>query len=419
MTELPLPDSLDLERKKVLMRVDLNVSLDKEGAISDETRIRGMMPTVRKVLERNGSLILMSHFGRPKGSGDPECSLQRIVGELSELLGVNVHFVDDCIGEKVEQAVRDLEPGSVLLLENLRYYEEEKKGDREFARKLAALGDVYINDAFGVVHRPHASVAVVPDFFDPGQRSFGYLMRAELAHIDKALFEPERPFAAVIGGAKVSDKIGTILSLLERVDHLLIGGAMAYTFIRAEGGRTGDSKVEEDKFELAEQIFHKAEENGNRLHLPSDTIIADEFSNEANIDKCPIDDIPKGWMGMDIGPDTIEAHRQLLLDSSTIIWNGPMGVFEMENFQKGTLAIADATAEATDAGAFSLVGGGDSLSAINRFGLRDRIGFVSTGGGAMLGYIEGKELPGIQAIAAQPSFASGSEGSESRPTPRS
>ncbi len=365
-----------------------------------------MMPTVRKVLARNGSIILMSHFGRPERKGDPENSLGRIVQELSELLGVRVDFVDDCIGPDVEKAVEGMAPGSVLLLENLRYYEEEKNGDQRFARKLASLGDVYINDAFGVVHRPHASVAMVPEFFDPEQRAFGYLMRAELAHIDKALLEPEKPFAAVIGGAKVSGKIGTILSLLERVDHLLIGGAMAYTFIRAQGGRTGDSKVEEDKFGLAEQIFQKAEENGNRLHLPSDTVIADELSNGANIDVCPIDDIPKGWMGMDIGPETIDAHRKLLLNASTIIWNGPMGVFEMENFQKGTLSVANAIAEATDVGAFSLVGGGDSLSAINRFGLRDRIGFVSTGGGAMLEYIEGKELPGLKVMADQPSIAS-------------
>lgn len=413
MMELPLPDAIDLEQKRVLMRVDLNVSLDRNGSISDDTRIRGMMPTVRKVLERNGKVVLMSHFGRPKKRGDPETSLGRIVDELSELLGVKVDFVDDCIGEKAQSAVDAMEAGSVLLLENLRYYDEEKKGDRAFAEKLARLGDVYINDAFGVVHRAHASVAVVPEFFEPEERSFGYLMRSELAHIDKALYEPERPFVGVIGGAKVSDKIGTILSLLERVDHLLIGGAMAYTFIRARDGRTGDSKVEEDKLQEALDIFNKAEEFGNRLHLPSDTIIADEFSNDANIDKCPIDDIPKGWMGMDIGPDTIGSHRELLHEASTIVWNGPMGVFELENFQKGTLSIAEATAESTDAGAFSLVGGGDSLGAINRFGLRDRIGFVSTGGGAMLEYIEGKELPGLTAMVDQLSLAPRSEGQSS------
>ncbi|MFB6257712.1 MAG: phosphoglycerate kinase [Flavobacteriales bacterium] len=406
MKDLPLPDILDLEGKRVLMRVDLNVSLEKDGTISDDTRIRGMIPTVRKVLDQNGTVILMSHFGRPKEKGDPECSLERIVDELSGLLGVQVRFIQDCIGEDVEKEVNAAEPGSLFLLENLRYYDEEKKGDRDFARQLAALGDVYINDAFGVVHRPHASVAVVPAFYEVGCRAFGYLMRAELAHIDKALLEPERPFAAVIGGAKVSDKIGTIMSLMKRVDHLLIGGAMAYTFIKAQGANTGGSKVETDKLEMAGQIFEKAEEFGNHLHLPVDTIIADQFSNDANIDKCPIDDIPEGWMGMDLGPDSIEAHRRILLDASTIIWNGPMGVFEMENFQKGTLAIAEATAEGTDRGAFSLVGGGDSLSAINRFGLRDRIGFVSTGGGAMLEYIEGKELPGLAAMTDQASVSS-------------
>ncbi len=406
MMELPLLDSLDLEEKRVLMRVDLNVSLNKDGTIRDDTRIRGMIPSVRKVLEKKGTLILMSHFGRPKRKGDPESSLGRIVDELSQLLDVKVDFVDDCIGEKVERKVADAPSGSVILLENLRDYDEEKKGDEEFAGQLAKLADVYVNDAFGVVHRAHASVAVVPRFFGTESRAFGYLMRAELAHIDKALLDPERPFVAVIGGAKVSDKIGTILSLLERVDHLLIGGAMAYTFVRAKGGETGDSKVEEDKFQMAERIFEKAEEFGNRLHLPEDTIIADEFSDEANIDKCPIDAIPQGWMGMDLGPATIEKHRELLLNASTIIWNGPMGVFEMENFQKGTLAIAEATAEATDKGAFSLVGGGDSLGAINRFGLRDRIGFVSTGGGAMLEYIEGNELPGLKVMTDQLSVAS-------------
>jgi phosphoglycerate kinase len=413
MMELPLPEAIELDQKRVLMRVDLNVSLDEDGAISDDTRVRGMIPTVRKVLEREGKVILMSHFGRPERKGDPACSLGRIVDELGELLSVNVDFVDDCIGEKARDAVERMEPGSVLLLENLRYYDEEKKGDRGFAEQLAALGDVYINDAFGVVHRPHASVSVLPEFFDDEHRAFGYLMRSELAHIDKALLDPERPFVAVIGGAKVSDKIGTILSLLEKVDHLLIGGAMAYTFVRARGGRTGDSKVEEDKLEMAERIFAKAEEFGNRLHIPTDTIIADEFSEDANIDKCPIDDIPKGWMGMDIGPDTVQAHREILLASSTIIWNGPMGVFEMESFQKGTLSVAEATAEATDAGAFSLVGGGDSLGAINRFGLRSRIGFVSTGGGAMLEYIEGKELPGLTAMVDQFSLAPRSEGQSS------
>lgn len=409
MINIPFLDSIDLEEKRVLMRVDLNVSLDKDGSISDDTRLRGMIASVRKVLEKKGTLILMSHFGRPDGKGDPENSLQLIVGQLSQILDAPVDFVDDCIGEKVEAKLERAEAGSLILLENLRYYDEEKNGNEVFAKKLASLADVYVNDAFGVVHRSHASVAVVPKFFDEERRAFGYLMRAELAHIDKALLKPERPFVAVIGGAKVSDKIGTILSLLKRVDHLLIGGAMAYTFVHARGGNTGDSKVEDNKLDLAERIFQKAEEYGNRLHLPSDSLVADEFSNEANIDKCPIDDIPKGWMGMDIGPDTIEEHRELLLNASTIIWNGPMGVFEMENFQKGTLAVANACAEATDQGAFSLVGGGDSLGAINRFGLRDRIGFVSTGGGAMLEYIEGKELPGIAAMTDQASVSSRSE----------
>lgn len=397
--EIPLPDRLEMKDKRVLLRADLNVSLDKDGSITDDSRIRGVLPTIRKVLEEGGSLVIMSHFGRPKEKGDPECTLERIVPELSSILEVEVDFIKDCIGEEVEARVNEMSPGSVLLLENLRYYDEEKKGNPEFARKLASLGDLYINDAFGVVHRPHASVAKVPELFSEEERSFGYLINSELSHIDKALLAPERPLVGVIGGAKVSDKIGTITSLLEKVDDLLIGGAMAYTFIASKGGRTGDSKVEEDKYELAERIFQKAEENGNRLHLPADSMIADEFSENANIDKCPVDDIPKGWMGMDIGPEGIRNYQEILRKASTIIWNGPMGVFEMEPFRKGTLAVAEAAAEATDAGAFSLIGGGDSLSAINRFGLRDRISFVSTGGGAMLEYIEGKELPGLQAMS--------------------
>lgn len=399
--EIPLIDQLDIKDKRVLLRADLNVSLDKDGSIKDDTRIRGVIPTIRKILEQNGTVIMMSHFGRPERKGDPSTSLRLIVEELSEILGIEVRFVPDCIGEKAEQAIAEAPHGSVLLLENLRYYEVEKEGDREFARKLASLADLYVNDAFGVVHRAHASVSVVPTFFEEEQRAFGYLIRSELAHIDKALLEPERPLIGVLGGAKVSDKIGTIMSLLKRVDRLLIGGAMANTFIRAKGGRTGDSKVEADKFEMAEQIFRASEENGNRLHLPSDCIIADELSNEANIDKCPIDDIPEGWMGLDIGPDTVEEYKEILQGAGTIVWNGPMGVFEMEHFQNGTLSVAEAIAEATDLGAFSLVGGGDSLSAINRFGLRNRISFVSTGGGAMLEYIEGKELPGLKAMTGQ------------------
>jgi len=381
-----------------LIRVDFNVPLDEQYHITDDTRITAAVPTIRKVLGDGGSVILMSHLGRPKDGPSEKYSLKHLLPHLGDLLGTPVLFAGDCIGEEAVQKARDLKPGEVLLLENLRFYKEEEKGNEGFAEKLARLGDVYVNDAFGTAHRAHASTAVIARFFPPGQRMFGLLMESEVASAEKVLHQSEKPFTAIIGGAKVSDKILIIENLLERATDIIIGGGMAYTFFRAMGGHTGKSLVEEDRVQTAADLMKKAEAKGVCLHLPSDSIIADQFSPGANVSSALSNTIPDGWMGLDIGMMACEMFTKVIHSSRTILWNGPMGVFEMEKFQHGTRCVAQAVAEATDRGAFSLVGGGDSVSAVNQFGYANRVSYVSTGGGALLEYFEGKELPGIAAV---------------------
>lgn len=384
--------------KKVLIRVDFNVPLDEQYQITDDTRIRAAIPTIKKIQADGGSVILMSHFGRPKEGPAEKYSLRHLLPHLKELLGTEVQFASDCIGEEAQNKARSLKPGEVLLLENLRFYKEEEKGDKEFAKKLASLGDVYVNDAFGTAHRAHASTAVIAEFFPPEHRHFGLVMEGEVASAEKVLHSSEKPFTAIIGGAKVSDKIMIIENLLDRASDIIIGGGMAYTFYKAMGGHVGKSLVEEDRVDTARELLKKAEAKGVCLHLPSDSIIADKFAADAEVSSSLSNTIPDGWMGLDIGPLSCETFAKVIHNSKTILWNGPMGVFEMEKFQHGTKAIAQAVADATANGAFTLVGGGDSVSAINQFGLADQVSYVSTGGGAMLEYFEGKELPGIAAI---------------------
>jgi phosphoglycerate kinase len=340
----------------------------------------------------------MSHLGRPKDGPTEKYSLKHLIPHLSDLLGQQVEFADDCIGPEAVEKAKELTNGQVLLLENLRFYKEEEKGDAEFAKKLAALGDIYVNDAFGTAHRAHASTTVIAQFFPDDAKCFGYLMAAELSNAEKVLNNAERPFTAIMGGAKVSDKIELIEQLMSKVDNLIIGGGMAYTFAKAQGGKIGKSLVEEDKLDLANSILAKAKAKGINLMLPTDSIIADNFSNDANTDIAQNDNIKDGWMGLDIGPDSIKVFSKVVEDSKTILWNGPMGVFEMEKFEKGTKAIADAVVKATENGAFSLIGGGDSAAAVAKFGLTNDVSYVSTGGGALLEYMEGKELPGVKAI---------------------
>ncbi len=387
----------DLSGKKVLIRVDLNVPLDKNFEVTDETRIKAALSTIRKVIDDGGSAILLSHLGRPKGF-DQSCSLKHLIPRLNELLGRDIHFAPDCIGDIARHKADQLKPGEVLLLENLRFHPEEKEGDQNFGEELAALGTFYINDAFGVAHRAHTSTATIAEFFEADKRSLGYLIEREIQNLDHILETPGRPMTGIIGGTKVSGKINTIFRLLERIDRLLIGGGMTYTFVKARGGNVGDSVVEADKLQMAEDIMRKADERGVDLYIPTDSIIADEFSNEANTDQCRVDDIPEGWMGMDLGNETIQTYRQVIEGSKSILWNGPMGVFEKPNFEQGTRAVAESVVKATREGAFSLVGGGDSVGALQRFGMVDEVSFVSTGGGAMLEFIEGKELPGISAF---------------------
>ena len=389
-------DSYNFSDKKAIIRVDFNVPLNEQFEITDDTRIRAALPTIKKVLEGNGSAILMSHLGRPKGK-DEKFSLKHIVAHLSKSIGVEVKFADDCIGESARTMAAELKPGEVLLLENLRYYDEEKKGDEGFAKKLADLADLWINDAFGTAHRAHASTAVIAKFF-PEAKMFGYVMEGELSSVDKVLKDTKRPLTAIMGGAKVSSKIEIIKTLMSKVDHLIIGGGMTYTFVKAMGGTIGNSLVEDDKLETAKEILQKAKENNVKLHLASDALIADDFSNEANTQTCDVNAIPEGWMGLDVAEETIESFKKVIEESKTILWNGPVGVFEMDTFAKGTKAIADAIVTATEKGAFSLIGGGDSVAAINKYGLADKVSYVSTGGGALLEYIEGKELPGVKAI---------------------
>ncbi len=397
--------NLDVTGKKVLMRVDFNVPLNADHQVTDDTRIKGALPTINYVLENGGSAILMSHLGRPMkklkedGSIDKEkFSLEHVVSRLSELLGRPVKFSPEAVGPEAKAAADQLQAGEVLLLENTRFYPGEKKGDSDFARQLAALGDVYINDAFGSAHRAHASTTTVAEFFDPAQRSFGYLMGNELENAKKLLEAPPRPYIAIIGGAKVSDKILLLEKLLDNVDELIIGGGMAYTFFRAKEGQVGNSLVEEDKIELAKTLLEKAQEKDVQVHLPVDSVIADNFSNDAERNTTPSMSIPNGWMGLDIGPKAREEFTKVIHRAKSILWNGPMGVFEMANFAEGTKAVAQAVADATEKGAFSLVGGGDSVAAVNQMGLNDKISYVSTGGGAMLELLEGKVLPGVKAI---------------------
>jgi len=371
-------DNHNFKNEKALIRVDFNVPLDKEYNITDDTRIRAAIPTIKKILADGGSVILMSHLGRPKA-------------------GTTVKFADDCIGASATQLSSELKPGEILLLENLRFYKEEEKGDSAFAKKLAALGTVYVNDAFGTAHRAHASTAVIAENF-PGKKFFGYVLAGELANADKVILHAEKPFTAIMGGAKVSDKILIIEQLMNRVNNLLIGGGMAFTFVKAMGGTIGSSLCEEDKLDLALSIIEKAKAKNVNLILPVDTIIADKFDANANSKTCNINEIPDGWMGLDIGPESEKLFNAIIASSKTILWNGPAGVFEFEKFSHGTKAVSNAIADATSKGAFSLIGGGDSAAAISKFNLTDKVSYVSTGGGALLEYIEGKELPGVTAI---------------------
>ena len=390
-------DHHNFKNEKALIRVDFNVPLDKEYNITDNTRIRASIPTIKKILSDGGSVILMSHLGRPKEGPVEKYSLKHLVDHIAKLLDTNVKFAEDCIGEQAKQLAAGLKPGEVLLLENLRFYKEEEKGDSAFAKKLAALGDVYVNDAFGTAHRAHASTAVIAENF-PGKKFFGYVMANEIANADKVLLNSEKPFTAIMGGAKVSDKILIIEQLMNRVDNLLIGGGMAFTFVKAMGGTIGSSLVEEDKLDLALSIIEKAKAKNVNLILPVDAIIADKFDANANSKECNINEIPDGWKGLDIGPKSEKLFNDAIAQSKTILWNGPAGVFEFEKFSHGTKSVAKAIAAATANGAFSLIGGGDSAAAISKFNLTDRVSYVSTGGGALLEYIEGKELPGVVAI---------------------
>jgi phosphoglycerate kinase len=390
-------DNFNFKDKKALIRVDYNVPLDDKYQITDTNRIDATLPTIRKIVADGGSVILMSHLGRPKGGPEEKFSLKHLVPYLSEKLKLPVKFVDDCIGKSAVDLSAGLKPGEILLLENLRFYKEEEKGEEGFAKKLASLGDIYVNDAFGTAHRAHASTAVIAEFF-PKSKCFGYVMAEEVTQLNKLLKEAKHPFTAILGGAKVSGKIEIINHLMDKVDNLIIGGGMMFTFIKAMGGEVGGSMVEEDLLELAKNTVEGAKIMGVNLYLPSDTIIADAFSNDANFRTCNAYDIPDPWMGLDIGPGSCQKFDHVIQQSATILWNGPMGVFEMNKFEEGTKLIAQSVAKATENGAYSLVGGGDSVAAIHKYGLQDKVSYVSTGGGAMLEFIEGKELPGVKAI---------------------
>lgn len=388
----------NFNQKKVLIRVDFNVPLDDQYNITDDSRITAAIPTIKKILGEGGSVILMSHLGRPKEGPTEKYSLKHLVRHISELLGKEVQFAADSIGDEATKKAAGLKQGEVLLLENLRFYKEEEKGDTAFAEKLSKLGDVYINDAFGTAHRAHASTAVIAQFFPPENKMFGLVMEGEVESAEKVLHSSEKPFTAIIGGAKVSDKILIIENLLDRATDIIIGGGMAYTFYKAMGGQIGKSLCEEDRLDTAKQLIEKAEAKGVCIHLPSDSIIADKFAEDADVSSSLSTNIPEGWMGLDIGMMACEMFTKVIHSSKTILWNGPMGVFEMEKFQHGTKTVAKAVVEATENGAFSLVGGGDSVAAVNQFGYADKVSYVSTGGGAMLEYFEGKELPGIAAL---------------------
>jgi len=386
----------NFKNKKVLIRVDFNVPLNDKFQVTDDNRIRAAKPTIIKILEDGGSVILMSHLGRPKAA-ESEFSLKHIVEKVSEAMGVKVKFAEDCVGNTATRAAADLKQGEILLLENLRYHKEETAGDKDFAKKLASLGEFYINDAFGTAHRAHASTAVIADFFSEN-KCFGLLMEKEIVSVKKVLEESVSPVTAILGGAKVSSKITIIENILDKIDHLIIGGGMTFTFIKAKGGHIGNSLVEDDKLDLALQILKQADAKGVKVHLPVDAVIADSFSETAETKITPVDEIPNGWMGLDVGPKTNQQFAEIVNTSKTILWNGPVGVFELEPFAVGTIALGNAIAMATKNGTFSLVGGGDSVAAVKKFGFEKKVSYVSTGGGAMLEMLEGKTLPGIAAI---------------------
>ena len=390
-------DNYNFANKKALIRVDFNVPLNKDFEITDASRINAAIPTIKKILKDGGSVILMSHLGRPKQGPEEKFSLKHLIPYLSEQLNTEVKFADNCVGESAKKMSESLLPGEVLLLENLRFHKEETKGDEAFAEKLSELGDVYINDAFGTAHRAHASTAIIAKFF-PNKKFLGYIMENELRNINQVIKNKKKPFTAILGGAKVSGKIEIIKNLLDKVDNMIIGGGMMFTFIKALGGEIGSSMFEEDLLDIAIETIEKANELGVNLLIPTDAVIADAFSNEAQILTSDSDNIPEGWMGLDIADESIKDFTEIIKSSKTILWNGPMGVFEMSNFENGTKAIAEAVADATNNGAFSLIGGGDSVAAINKYGLTKNVSYVSTGGGAMLEFIEGKELPGVKAI---------------------
>ena len=391
-------DKYNFKEKRALIRVDFNVPIDKDTfEITDDTRIRAAFPTIKKVLADGGSVVLMSHLGRPKSGSEEKYSLKHIVNAVSDVVGVEVKFAGDCIGDEAFKLSFSLQPGEVILLENLRFYKQETAGDENFAHQLARHGDVYVNDAFGTAHRAHASTTIVAQYF-PHDKLFGYLVEREIASVERVLRNGKKPITAIVGGAKVSSKITILKNLLDKVNHVIIGGGMAYTFARALGGKTGSSLVEEEHISTAENILEEAAKKGVSVIIPEDTVAATAFSNEADRQVYDTQAIPDGWMGLDIGPKAIDACTKCILSSNTILWNGPLGVFEMPSFEAGTKAIAIAIAEATEKGAFSLIGGGDSVAAVNQFGLADKMSHVSTGGGAMLEFLEGQELPGIKAI---------------------
>jgi phosphoglycerate kinase len=390
-------DDYNFDGKKALIRVDFNVPLDGDFNVTDTSRIEAAKPTILKVLEDGGSAILMSHLGRPKGKVNPDMSLSHICETVSEIIGVQVKFAGNCVGKVADDAVAELKSGEVLLLENLRFHADEEAGDTSFAEALAKHGDIYINDAFGTAHRAHASTTIVAQFF-PGNKCFGYLLAKEIKAIEKVMQTGEKPVTAILGGAKVSSKITIIENILDKVDNLIIGGGMTYTFVKAKGGSVGDSICEDDKMDLALDILKQAEAKGVKVHIPVDVLAADAFDNNANTQFVDVDKIPDGWQGLDAGPKTLENFKEVILNSKTILWNGPVGVFEMETFAEGTIAIGNYIDEATQKGAFSLVGGGDSVAAVKQFGFEDKVSYVSTGGGAMLESLEGRTLPGIAAI---------------------
>ena len=390
-------DQINFKGKKALIRVDFNVPLNESFKITDDTRICAALPTINKILNSDGSVILMSHLGRPKNGYEDKFSLKHLVNHISKKLNINVKFASNCIGDEITKMANQLKNGEVLLLENLRFHSEEKAGDKTFAEKLSQLADIYINDAFGTAHRAHASTAVIADFFGDN-KCFGYVMANEISNLEKILTEGERPITAIIGGAKVSSKITIINKLLDKVDKIIVGGGMSYTFAKALGGYIGDSLVEDDKIELALSLVSQAKEKGVELLIPIDSLNADAFSNDANTNVSDIDKVEDGWMGLDISEKTKAIFRKAILSSKTILWNGPMGVFEMDKFSGGTKFVANAIVDATSQGSFSLVGGGDSVAAVKKFNMQDKVSYVSTGGGAMMEYLEGKELPGIKAI---------------------